>query len=68
VTEILDQLPGYPQISVQYAQAAELARQIQRMAGAGTGNLRAQPQKILQQFSKAALLPKLIAAIEADKP
>jgi hypothetical protein len=68
VTEILEQLPGYPQISVQHAQAAELARQIQRMAGEGKGNQRAQPHEILKSFSKAVLLPKLIAALEADKP
>lgn len=63
VTEILQQFPTYPQIVVPHSEADLLARQIRQWASARQP--RGAADNILPAFSKAALIPKMLAAIES---
>jgi glycosyltransferase involved in cell wall biosynthesis len=67
VTEIFDLLPAYPWTSAPHGQAEALEQQIRQLAAAGKQHPSGRPAENLTAFSKAALLPKLIAAIEADR-
>lgn len=66
VTEILDGLDGHPQACVQHGEAQALAGHIRHLAAAA-GNRQALPPKATVAFSKAALLPRFIAALEELK-
>jgi hypothetical protein len=62
VTEILQIAPEYPQISVKHGEAFSLAAQIRKWAR-GEGR-RGDAREFLPAYSKAALIPKMLAAIE----
>lgn len=62
VTEILQGLPEYPQISINHGEADALATQIRQWAK--SDRRRGDAQKVLPAYSKAALIPKMLAAIE----
>jgi colanic acid biosynthesis glycosyl transferase WcaI len=64
ITELFDQLTDYPWISVPHGASPELAEHIRRMTGEGQAGRRGQPQTTMKAFSKAALVPQLMAAIE----
>jgi colanic acid biosynthesis glycosyl transferase WcaI len=66
VTEIFDRLPDYPWVSAEHGEPAALAEHIRRMASEGKDRPRAQSQAMLAAFSKATLIPQMIAAIEPD--
>ena len=68
ITEIFDQFPDYPWFQVQHGEAAALADHIRRLAAERKDRQHGQSQELLGAFSKATLVPKLIAAIEADNP
>jgi len=63
ITEIFDQLPDYPRSQVQHGEATVLADCIRRLAAAYKDRQHGQHQAMLVAFSKATLVPKLIAAI-----
>ncbi len=62
VTEILQRFPEYPQISVKHGEAFSLAAQIRQWAKSERG--RGAAPEILPAYSKAALIPKMLAVIE----
>lgn len=64
VTEIFDRMPDYPWVFARHGEAAALAEHIRRMAGEGKDRSRAWSQEMLAAFSKAILLPKMIASVE----
>ena len=65
VTEILDRLGDeYPSIRVAHGEADILANQIQSLRQKTTGDRRPLPTEVTAAFSKAVLLPSLIAAFE----
>jgi hypothetical protein len=69
VTEILDALgDGKPQARVEHGQAEDLARQIQGLQRQMTDGQRSLSTETTGAFSKNALLPKIIAAIEGTGP
>ena len=68
VTEILDTLAeAHPRVRVQHGEAEALARQIQELRRGTTGDRRSLPAEIVAGFSKDAVLPEMIAAIENTK-
>jgi hypothetical protein len=62
VTEILQGSPEYPQISVKHGEPYALAAQIRYWAKGE--RRRGDAKAILPAYSKAALIPKMLAAIE----
>jgi glycosyltransferase involved in cell wall biosynthesis len=62
VTEILQGFPAYPQISVQHDESDALAEKIRHWAKAE--RRRGDAREVLPAYSKAALIPKMLAAIE----
>ncbi len=66
VTEVFEQAPPYPWIAVPHGEAKALANQIKQMAAkspTADGGRRAPAQEILRPYSRAALMPKMLAAI-----
>ena len=55
-TDIFDQHPDYPWVSVQHGEAAALAEHIRRMVAQSKDRPRGQPQQMLRSFSKATLV------------
>jgi colanic acid biosynthesis glycosyl transferase WcaI len=69
VTEILDSPgEGHPQIRVEHFDAKRLADGIRRLAAAVPNKRQALPAASLAPFSKKALLPEMISAIENAPP
>jgi len=66
VTELFDDLKGYPWIAVAHGEAAELAGKIRKWVAQDVANDRNQPVEIMNEIGKATLLPKLLAAIEKN--
>jgi glycosyltransferase involved in cell wall biosynthesis len=66
ITEIFQQFPDYPWLAAQHGEAAVLADHIRRLAAECKERRQDQPREWLMAFSKATLVPRLIAAIEAD--
>ena len=65
VTEVLDQIGGdYPAIRVAHGAADILTEQIQDLQRKTAGSRRSLPTEVTAAFSKAVLLPELIAALE----
>jgi hypothetical protein len=65
VTEILDSLgDGYPSIRVAHGEADILAEQIEKLRQKVSGSCRLLPAEATAAFSKAVLLPSLIADLE----
>ncbi len=65
VTEVLDVIgKEHPQIRVEHGEAERLAIEIRRLAATTAGCRPQLPQATLAGFSKSALLPKMIEAIE----
>jgi glycosyltransferase involved in cell wall biosynthesis len=62
VTEILEGVPEYPQVSVRHGEADSLAEQIRQCAKGEPR--RGDSQNVLPDYSQATLIPKMLAAIE----
>lgn len=69
VTEILDPLGrDNPHVRVNHGEARKLAGHVRRLAAEHAGQRPALPAASLASFSKAALLPVMIAAVEGTPP
>jgi hypothetical protein len=66
ITEIFEGLPQYRWVSARHGEAAVLAQQIRDLAAEGNRGHRECEPGTRKEFSRAALAPKMIAAIEAD--
>jgi len=64
ITEIFGQLPDYPWFGVRHGQATRLAEHLRRLAAEPKERQPGRSQTGLGAFSKATLVPKLVAAIE----
>ena len=62
VTEILQGFPDYPQIFVEQGEPYALSGQIREWVRDGCR--RGDAREVLPAYSKAALIPKMLAAIE----
>ena len=64
VTEIMAGLPGHPWIRVSHGAPEDLARQIQQLRPATIGRERRMMVEVSMRYSRAALLPQLVAVLE----